>query len=227
MLDVSILILIFIFGLYAGFISRYNIAHHLIIKLMIIIGIIILQFIHDKYANIYTIALGTMLVIPYSSNLKEHFEDAEDKNENKGKKKDDDEDEDDGKKKKKKKKEKKEKKPIIPKIPPKCANQKIKILIPDNINVETEKMMSCKTMTDICFQVLDSTQQNAMCSTNPKTSFSSSAKVDPLPANKRDQLTAENCVHYLSQCIKNGDSVYPGESLCKNLSPAASSGDAI
>ena len=88
-------------------------------------------------------------------------------------------------------------------------------------------MMSCKTMTDICFQVLDSTKQNAMCSTNPQTSFSSSAKVDPLPANKRDQLTAENCVHYLSQCIKNGDSVYPGESLCKNLSPAAGSGDAI
>lgn len=90
-------------------------------------------------------------------------------------------------------------------------------------------MMSCKTITDICFQKLDNTQQNAMCSTNPKTSFSSSAKVDPLPANKRDQLTAENCVHYLSQCLKDGDSVYPGESLCKNLSTSASagSGDAI
>jgi hypothetical protein len=267
MLDVSILILIFIFGLYTGFISKYNIAHHFAIKLIMIIGIIILQFIRDKYANIYTIALGTMLVIPYSSNLKECFEDAEDKSEAKkgkgdkeepkkkkkkkkkakdddeeddeeddkdnkksgglfgGKKKkdeDDDEDDEDGKKKKKKKK--KEKKAIIPKIPPKCAKQKIKILIPDNINVETEKMMTCKTMSDICFQILDTTKKNDMCSTMPKKSFSSSVKVDPLPANKKGQLTIDNCVHYLSQCIKDGDSVYPGESLCSNLAAAGSAG---
>jgi hypothetical protein len=266
MLDVSILILILIFGLYVGFISRYNIAHHFIIKIIMIIGIIILQFIRDKYANIYTITLGTMLVIPYSSILKEYFEDVEDKGEpnkkeektkktkkdKKDKKdknaKDDNEDEENdendkksgglfGKKKKKddedededdkKKKKKKEKKPFVPKIPPKCANQKIKILIPDNINIETEKMLTCKTMTDICFQMLDNTKQNDMCSSMPKKSFSSSVKVDPIPANKKDQLNADNCVNYLSQCLKDGDSVYPGESLCKNLSTAASSGDAI
>ena len=277
MLDVSILILIFIFGLYAGFISRYNIAHHITIKLIMIIGIIILQFIRDKYANIYTIVLGTMFVIPYSSNLKECFEDTEDKGETKkdkgnkgdkedkedkektkkkkkkGKKANDDEDDEDdeddkksgglfGKKKKKddededededgkkkKKKKKKEKKLFVPKIPPKCANQKIKLLIPDNINIETEKMMTCKTMTDICFQMLDTAKQNDMCSSMPKKSFSSSVKVDPIPANKKEQLTPDSCINYLSQCIKDGDSVYPGESLCKNLSTAAeSSGDAI
>ena len=268
MLDVSILILIFIFGLYTGFISRYDTAHHFTIKLIMIIGIITLQFIRDKYANIYTIVLGTMLVIPYSSNRKECFENKEDKGEtkknkgdkgdknepNKKKKKDkkakddeddEDEDEDDkklgglfgGKKKKKdddedededgkKKKKKKEKKSIIPKIPPKCANQKIKILIPDNINIETEKMMTCKTMTDICFQMLDTTKKNDMCSTTPKKSFSSSVKVDPIPANKKEQLTVDNCVNYLSQCIKAGDSVYPGESLCKTI-PEAGSGDTI
>jgi hypothetical protein len=283
MLDVSILILIFIFGLYAGFISKYNIAHHLTIKIIMIIGIIILQFIRDKYANIYTIVLGTMLVIPYSSKLKEYFEikdettkdegnkqelpkknkggkkvkdDNEDKTKkdkgnkkeltkkNKGGKKvkDDDEDdengedgEDDEDSKDDKKpgglfgKKKIERKPVISEIPQKCVNQKIKILIPDNINVETEKMMSCKTMTDICFQMLDPTKQNDMCSSMPEKSFSSSAKVDPLPANKRDQLTADNCVHYLSQCARNKDPIYPGKSLCKNLSTSASagSGDAI
>lgn len=266
MLDVSILILIFIFGLYTGFISRYNIAHHFTIKIIMIIGIIILQFIRVTYVNIYTIVLGTILVIPYSSTIKECFEDVEDKGEakkgkkdkkkdkktkddkddkddkdekddkddddeksgglfGKKKKKDDDEDDDaDGKKKKKKKK--KEKKPIIPKIPPKCANQKIKILIPDNINIETEKMLSCKTMTDICFQLLDTAKKNDMCSTTPQKSFASSAKVDPIPANKKDQLNADNCVNYLSQCIKDGDSIYPGESLCKSI-PEAGSGDAI
>lgn len=107
MLDVSILILIFIFGLYAGFISKYNIAHHLTIKIIMIIGIIILQFIRDKYANIYTIALGTMLVIPYSSKLKEYFEDTEDKGETK-KDKGDKEDKEEPKNKKKKKKKAKD-----------------------------------------------------------------------------------------------------------------------
>jgi len=257
MLDVSILILIFIFGLYAGFISRYTIAHHFTIKIIMVIGIIILQFIYDKYVNVYAIALGTMLVIPYSNKINEYFEDVEDKGDAKKDKKknkktksdkdgeDDDKDDDDkksggllGKKKKKddeddgdddtkkKKKTKKEKKPIIPKIPPKCANQKIKILIPDNINIETEKMLTCKTMTDICFQLLDTAKKNDMCSTTPNKSFSSSAKVEPIPANKKDQLNADNCVNYLSQCIKDGDSVYPGESLCKNISEAGS-GDAI
>jgi len=249
MLDVSIIVLIFIFIIYTGFISRYSFIHDSTIKLVMIIGIIILQFIEDKYKNVYMIVLGTILVIPYNNNkMKECFENIENtdkdtkpkkgvkdkKNKDSKDDKDDEEDEEDGKKsgglfggKKKKKdddddkkKKKKEKKPIIPKIPPKCANQKIKLLIPDNITIETEKMMTCKTMTDTCFALLDPTKQNDMCSTTPNKSFFSTKPVNPIPANKKDQLTVDNCVDYLSRCIKDGDSVYPGEAQCKNISTA-------
>jgi len=78
MLDVSIIILLFIFIVYVGFVSRYNIAHHFIIKIVIIIGIILLQFAVDRYAHLYMIVLGTMLVIPYNRAINEHFKDDDD-----------------------------------------------------------------------------------------------------------------------------------------------------
>ena len=255
MLDVSIIVLIFIFIIYTGFISRYSFIHDSTIKILMIIGIIILQFIEDKYKNVYIIVLGTMLVIPYNNKMKECFEntenmdkdtrpkkvfkdkknkdskddkDSKDKKDKKDSKddKDDEEDDEDGKKSGGLFGGKKNKKPTgctesaIPKIPPKCANQKIKLLIPDNITIETEKMMTCKTMTDTCFALLDSTKQNDMCSTTPKKSFFSTKPVNPIPANKKDQLNVDNCVDYLSRCLKDGDSVYPGEAQCKNISAA-------
>lgn len=253
MLDVSIIILLLIFTIYTGFISRYSIIHHFTIKMLMIIGIIILQFIVDKYAYVYMIVLGTMLLIPYDNIVKEYFENNDDNkdtadtketkksNDKKNKKKKDSKDDKDddeksgglfGKKKKDDKDDKddkdgkngKNKKPIIPKntIPPKCANQKIKILIPENITIETEKMMTCKTITDTCFPLLDSTKQNDMCSTTPKKSFFSTKPVEPIPSNKKDMLSVDNCGDYLSKCTKDGDSVYPGEAQCKNISTAGS-----
>jgi hypothetical protein len=112
---------------------------------------------------------------------------------------------------------------LLNKIPPKCANQKIKLLIPENITVETQKMMTCKTITDTCFPLLDSTKQNDMCSTTPKKSFFSTKPVEAIPSNKKDILTVDNCGDYLSKCIKDGDSVYPGEAPCKNVSTTGSS----
>jgi hypothetical protein len=276
MLDVSIIILLFIFVIYVGFLSKYNITQIKIVKIVIIIGIILLQFAVDKRAHLYMIVLGTMLVIPRE--IKECFkedneykEDKEDKKDTKKSKKskkskdsddkddkddkdtkkskkskkskdsddkddkeggfslfkkkksdDDDDDEDDDKETKDAKNKKKTAK-LLNTIQPKCANQKIKLLIPDNINIETEKMMTCKTMSDTCFQLLDITKQNDMCSMTPKKSFFSTNRVEAIPANKKDMLTVDNCVAYLSKCIKDGDSVYPGEAVCKNVSMPESS----